>query len=368
MKRLIFQLWFICFVILSTGYNRNRAHAQGKQTVIGLHTRISSLSPKEYFIAKVKTDLPVNRSIGTIIASGKSQDLFLKGGTEQAINHFISQNVKADRSLRAITANVKELSLAESGNSSGLVKGVIQMIISFEIERNGEPFSLIEYKGGSRYTRSLSQVAVIEPLISKNLMNALTYFDIWINREAPVNELLAKKVLVNFHDFEKELKNDTLFYAPNRKLSWSDFLGKPQSSSRFAAEIFPFFSFEQSNRITDGVIRIELKLKSYIVRSFSWVKDYARTANTLNHEQRHFDLVKIASERFKQAIKNENFRVDNFEGILSVRYLDCLREMNRLQVLYDKETNHGTDAVAQAKWNLTIDRDLASFKLVRASQ
>jgi hypothetical protein len=373
MKRLISRgLRSILAIIFITGYSTNPAHAQAKDQIIVLNPVSSPITPKEFYIEKIKTRESGNTSPGTIMTPGGTspliQNLVLKGGIEQAIRQFISQSVKANRSLRPITANIKEFVVSESSKSSGLVNGRIQLVISFEIIRNGEPFTLIEYKGGSRYTRSLGQVSVLEPAIGKSIINAFQYFDTWINREAPTNELLAKKVYINLQDFERELKNDTLFYVSGRNLSWSDFMGKPQASSRFAAEIFPFFSFEESRRITDGVIRIDLRLKSYMVRSFSWVKDYARNASTLNHEQRHFDLVKIASERFKQGIKNEDVRVDTYEGILSVQYLDCLREMNRQQVLYDQETKHGTDPAAQEKWNMKIDRELKSFKLVRASQ
>ena len=195
----------------------------------------------------------------------------------------------------------------------------------------------------------------------------MLYFDKWINREAATNELLAKKVEIDFNDFEDERNKDTLFYAYGRRLRWSDFKGKPSPSSRFAAEIFPFFAFEESRNIENSVIKVDLNLKTYLVRSYSWVKDFARNSYTLNHEQRHFDLMKIASEQFRKNIISQDLRVDNYEGVLSVEYLNILREMNRRQVQYDLETKHGTDEVAQKNWNLKIDKELRLLQVLGAN-
>jgi hypothetical protein len=177
------------------------------------------------------------------------------------------------------------------------------------------------------------------PVLANTFTNGLKYFDTWINREAATNEKLAQNVKVSFTDVEKESKDDTLWYSNNRPLAWKDFKSKTDASSRFAAELFAFFSFEERSEIKNGVVNIGLKLKIYMVRSFSWVKDFAQNSYTLNHEQRHFDIVKIAAERFKKKINNEKLTVENYQGIFSVEYLESLREMNRLQELYDGETS-----------------------------
>lgn len=329
-----------------------------------------TFEPQEYYIKNIIDSRADKATAGTIITSANSsnsgQPHILKGGLQQALTGFIAGSIKAKTHLRPVTMRIREFNLTEKMQSGGLVSGTLQLSISFETERNTEPVKLIEFKGGSRYTRSVKQLNGIEPIISKSIMNALQYFDTWINREAATNELLAKKVEINFDDIEQEQNNDTLYYAYGRRLSWSDFKGKPLPSSRFAAEIFPFFAFEESRSIENSVIKVNLKLKTYLVRSFSWVKDFARNSYTLNHEQRHFDLMKIASEQFRKEIISQKLRPDNYEGVLSVEYLNTLREMNRRQVQYDLETKHGSDEEAQKTWNLKIDKELRLLQALGA--
>jgi hypothetical protein len=51
-------------------------------------------------------------------------------------------------------------------------------------------------------------------------------------------------------------------------------------------------------------------------------KNGARTPYSLNHEQRHFDIVKLVMEHFKQQLLKEKFTVDNYDGPINVQYLD----------------------------------------------
>lgn len=370
MKRLSEGVLFAgILMIISFAGSTVPAIAQIPAAVIELKPTRFPFQPNEYYIRQVVDNRQGKEPIGTIIQSlSTPQDrlqVIMKGGVQSAINEFITKGLALNSDLRPINLNLHELKITEELQPDGLIRGRVQLSISFEILKNDESVKLIEYKGGSRYSRSVNQHPVLESIISKTLINALQYFDTWMNSEALVNEKLAKKVEIIFKDFEKETQKDTLYYSLNRPLGWSDFKSRPDAQSRFAAEIFPFVSFEESADVVNSEIRVELKMKVYLVRSFSWVKDYARNAYTLNHEQRHFDMVKIAAERFKKKIRNSDLTVDNYQGILSVEYLESLREMNLLQVQYDTETKHGTDQAAQQRWNRRIDDEISSFYIMQ---
>ncbi len=83
------------------------------------------------------------------------------------------------------------------------------------------------------------------------------------------------------------------------------------------------------------------------------MSDYA-----LNHEQRHFDIAKIAAEHFKRKLASEQLPVDNYDGFINYDYLDAYREMDKLQEQYDKETDHGANHAAQEGWDRKIDEEL----------
>lgn len=318
----------------------------------------------EYFIHQIISELDESRTLGTVIRSSKNlienHNVTLKGGLQKGLTNFFNDGFTRKNGHRPIVVRLKVFKIFESIQPAGLINGRVDVTISYEILRNSNPLKLVEYKGGSRYTRSITQENVIETVMNKTLINALLYFDKWMNREVSVNEKLAENVSISFHELERQQPMDTLFYSPGRKLKWSDFKSRPDAKSQFAAEIFPFFSFDESSRIVNGEIKVNLNLKVYLVRTFSWVKNFAQNTYTLNHEQRHFDIVKIAAEKFKENIRKEELTVDNYQGIISFEYLESLREMNRMQLKYDQETKHGTNPLQQARWDRIIEEQLRS--------
>ncbi|RYE23778.1 MAG: DUF922 domain-containing protein, partial [Sphingobacteriaceae bacterium] len=88
---------------------------------------------------------------------------------------------------------------------------------------------------------------------------------------------------------------------------------------------------------------------------------------TLNHEQRHFDLVKIAAKHFEQKLREATLPVTNYDGVLNVQFYESFREMNRLQKQYDAETEHGLNLVQQEIWNKRIDLDLNALGIKQNS-
>lgn len=355
-------------LILQLMFSSMAARAQSSEYYISFKPGASRLEVKEFYIKGIVDARKSKTSMGTVVISKKSgivnQEVKLQDNLAKALTNFLASSLDTRTKSRPVIVTIHELKLTETPQSGGLISGNFKIALSFATERNNELINLLDYNGGTKYTRSASNISVVEPAYSKSIIHAIQYFDTWINREAGTNELLAEKVTLSFRDNNSQRYKDTLFYDRNRPLSWSDFKGRPLQSSGFAAEIFPFFSFEESRKIANSVIRVDLNMKVYLVRSFSWVKDYARNSYTLNHEQRHFDLVKVAADRFKRKIGEQSLTADNYEGILSFEYLESLREMNKMQVQYDKETGHGTNQAAQEAWNFKIDKELKSINLL----
>ena len=358
-------LVFIAGIFVFTALCQVSARAQTNDFSLRLSSAKFPFVPKEYYISKTFDIREDKSSIGHVIIPGSSsassrQTVDFNGKADDAFGKFISMGLQRKTELRPVNISLKKLKITEAQQGGGLVNGAVEIVLLFETDAE-VPLKLLEYKGGTRYTRSIQQVSAIEPVMSNTLINAVKYFNSWIDREADTNEKLARKLKLSFREVSHPLKSDTAFYSANRRLTWSDFKSIPDKNSRFAAEIFPFFSFEQNSSVVDGTIHVNIVPKVYMVKSFSWVKDHARNAFTLNHEQRHFDIVKIAAERFRKKIAKEMLTVDNYQGILSVEYLQILREMNALQKEYDNDTKHGTDMASQNRWNSRIDSEIRSY-------
>jgi hypothetical protein len=180
-----------------------------------------------------------------------------------------------------------------------------------------------------------------------------------MNREAGRTEKLATGLRVTFEDFTANNDPDTLFYNPNRPLRWEDFRAQPKGGV-YAAAVFTNFAYEGESKVVNGIIQLHLKLKVFVVRDASWVRA-GRDAYGLNHEQRHFDIVKLVTEKFKKQVQPENLTVTDYNSQIQMQFLDSWREMTARQDLYDTQTRHGLDQAAQERWNQQIDRELLSF-------
>ncbi|RYD59088.1 MAG: DUF922 domain-containing protein [Sphingobacteriales bacterium] len=85
-----------------------------------------------------------------------------------------------------------------------------------------------------------------------------------------------------------------------------------------------------------------------------------RDKQLLEHEQRHFDMVEIYARKMRQYLSScANTRVTTKELNLTLTQIDA--DLQAVQVLYDKVTQHGLKPRAQLHWNKQIDATLDSL-------
>jgi len=287
--------------------------------------------------------------------------LDLQGGVPTAIKQYFEKSVPANKTLRPIVIRIKKIRVDEKLQPDGRVEGKAAMILSFWLKKEGEDIHLVDYRGGTGYTRSPGQQMDIGGLLSNSLQAGLAYFNTWINKQADSNIKLAIGVKLIFSDYTEKPEGDTIYYAAKRPLKWDDFQQKPPAS-KYEAEVFPSISYGEQAEVVKGIVCVHISLKPYLPKSACWVKNGARTPYNLNHEQRHFDIVKLVMEHFKQHLLKEKLTVDNYDGPINMQYLDSFREMNDLEKQYDDETNHGMNESVQEECNKKIDKEFLSIK------
>ena len=333
--------------------------------VIILHDEQLSIIPKEYYVANV-VDERDNRSAiawllpvaGQANAQPKAYPVDFQGGGLSAIKLFIEHNLPRNPALRPIVIRLKKFAANESPLAGGRVEGHVAMAMSFDLKRdNEETVHLADYNGSAKYNRKAGTGQAIEPILRHVLEDGLAYLNTWMDQQASTNINLARSVRISFTDYREKKEGDSIYYSIKRPLTWDDFRAAVPTS-KFDAEAFPGLGYEERAGVAMGVINVQIAVKVYLPKSAGWVKSSSRTAYALNHEQRHFDIVKIVAEHFKKNLTAEHLPVGNFEGPINVQYLESLREMNRLQKEYDGETKHGSDQTAQQSWNERIDKEL----------
>ncbi|HID09499.1 TPA: DUF922 domain-containing protein [Candidatus Micrarchaeota archaeon] len=160
-------------------------------------------------------------------------------------------------------------------------------------------------------------------------------------------------------------------------LTWDDFRGEPPPSrTEEAAQIVYSLdlAYEVSLVPRNGGYFASLEhadLKISVLRERSWVHPWARNPAVLRHEQGHLDIAEAFRRLFLTKLGGLSCRGKTPEEAFAelracVRELfdTTLSQLEKLQELYDRETGHGTDPVAQAAWEERITDWLLSPELL----
>ena len=323
------------------------------------------VTPKEFYIAKVTDERESRGAIALLVpvvnikdVPPKASPVDLKGGTLPAIKQFINSSIARNTTLRPVIISLKKINITETALPVGRVEGHVNVIFSFSLDMGEDDrVHLADYNGRAVYNRDVLQTRDIEPTLRHVLTNGLLYVNNWMNQQAKTNIKLARGVKVTFTDYNEKPEGDSIYYSVKRPLTWADFQSKVPNS-KYDAEVFPTLGYDEKAEIINGIINLHLAVKTGLPKSASWAKEGSRNDYTLNHEQRHFDIVKIAAEHFKRKIKARKLTTANYDGPINEEYLDAYREMTNLQIQYDNETRHGSATSEQRKWNERIDKEL----------
>ncbi|MBC3790044.1 hypothetical protein [Spirosoma utsteinense] len=325
--------------------------------------------PREFHIALVSDQRsgkgPVARL--ALVLNQPPQPVDLDGGITYSVRAFVNQSLRQNKSLRPIAMRIKQCRVTETAIGNR-VRGEFVYEVMFDLlgkDDQGIETStrLTEYSGSATYTRPLGQLTVIEPTIRQAITASLRSLNDYMNREAKQNEKLATSLRVVFTDDTRITADDTVQYNPDRRLTWTDFQAEPRRGSHYAAEVFTSFAYEGKSTVKDGIITLNLSVKSYMLKNSSWARADAKNAYALNHEQRHFDITKLIAERFKRAIQPDSLTLEDYNSLIQYQFIESFREMNQMQKQYDSETNHSLDQASQERWNQKIDAELRSFKV-----
>ena len=319
-------------------------------------------SPDEYYISRIideRKDLnPTAFLVPDVESGGNLLTVNLEGGTIPALEQYILGAYPSSKKLRSVVIKIKDAKIIENIKDArtGVVEGDIHLDFTFALDRGDELVDLLGFQGGISYQRGMRQFNLLEPFLRRSVNLAMKYFDDWMEKNGPNNNLLAQGVQLKMRDYTRSSESDTVFYATDRPLTWEDFTGRP-AFNNYAASIFASIGYESNSSMENGVVIVDLIFKTYMLKSSSWVRS-ANNSYGLNHEQRHFDIAKIIIERLKNTLQKLDLEPHNYERKLSFHYLEAFREMNRMQEEYDGQTSNGTNASAQVRWNKKIDAEL----------
>lgn len=356
---------YLFIVLLASSFSAAGQTINDKVEYITLRTGALTFTPKEFYIAGLSDERVNRKTLGYVLhfpsdpgQAAVSRPVSLQGGVLPAIREFMRNSFQQNKQLRPVIISLKECSITEKPGVNGRVDGQIMISMSFAWKRDEDTVHLVDYVGGgASYNRPARQLAAVEQAFRQSLGGALRFFNNWVNTEVAGSERLARSITVSFTNYVRNPDQDTVFYATQRPLTWDDFRDRPRLN-RYAASVFPSFAYEGNSQVVKGVVHVNLRLKVYVLKNASWVKDNARDAYGLNHEQRHFDIARLVAEGFKKKVHPDSLNIEDHNSIIQWQYIESFREMNRMQEKYDGETNHGLNQEAQERWNQYIDAEL----------
>ena len=140
-------------------------------------------------------------------------------------------------------------------------------------------------------------------------------------------------------------ESEQFSWSMARKLTWTDFKGKPDKLNPATALTYSDIKIGVS--FIDG--NITVTVDNLFDTKLSWTKNKTSTA-LLAHEQAHFDITEIYTRKIRiklNAIASEE-TIRN--GTLNKESTILLNEWKSFQKKYDDETNHGIILNKQKEW------------------
>lgn len=144
-------------------------------------------------------------------------------------------------------------------------------------------------------------------------------------------------------------------YEEKPQLSWKDFKGIPQYNTPYQASTNCGIGYDVEKKVVHGKVTVQTTVHSYFYPELSWKRDINENdPSLLAHEQLHWDITElhaiILRKRLAAYIPTANYKKEIhaiFENVEAQR--------KKMQLLYDKETVHGRDKIAQSNWQVRVN-------------
>ncbi len=331
---------------------------KGQELSFGLKGSTLELYESSFELVEV-VDFRNNKSSLGKIFTGPNQTsgITIEKGIGEGIKQFYNNSIQKTGSQRPIQMRILELAVTEQKQASSVVSGDVRMKFGFYLKGKFEPVHLVDYESGMNYRRSINRTDLVEQVLSQGLRKSLQFFNDWIIDNSASDRRLASLVRLEIIQNNRSSDRDTVFYHAERPLNWADFRDRPSTKSKFSASIFTSLAMEGTPHMDAGTVVLPVEVKVYMLPGSSWVR-LQKTDYGLNHEQRHFDVTRIVGNRLETRLQAMELNPDNYDGLINDAYFDAFREMNRLQEIYDGQTQHGMNSEAQSRWNIILDQAL----------
>jgi hypothetical protein len=146
------------------------------------------------------------------------------------------------------------------------------------------------------------------------------------------------------------------------RLKISDFQAPPAGKPDEVAITHAGFGFHLGYQKRGSLHKLLVQVHCEFDRSKSWMRPAQANAYFLGHEQRHFDIAFLATQRFLDALRKASLNEQNYSTLVERLYDESVVWMRQQQTDYDARTNHGIWKDKQAIAEQEIDQQLERFR------
>ena len=151
-----------------------------------------------------------------------------------------------------------------------------------------------------------------------------------------------------------------ILWKADEKLTWADFQGAPDPRIPYHANTSSGLSFSWSLKTSEDSAEFVYEVHSYFHPMESWVKGEQPSASLLAHEQLHFDISELYVRKLRQQLAGYQLGAEVKEDLNRI-YQENEKGRQLMQDRYDRESDHGLEKEAQAKWKVFVDTELLKF-------
>jgi predicted secreted Zn-dependent protease len=163
--------------------------------------------------------------------------------------------------------------------------------------------------------------------------------------------LLIPVIAIAQKDEEEFIK-----WSAERKLTWNDFKGEPQTGTDVAALTSTYLGIEYhfENK------KVNYQISCRFSRNRSWVAH--KSDYILRHEQGHFDITELFARKLNKAVSELIKENQTKQKELASVYEKLMKEKSAMQEKYDTETDNSRNTVKQEEWLKKINEWLNDYQ------
>jgi len=355
--------YFALLLVTASLFLLNTLHSLAGDYEVTLRPKQLDWKPKRVFIQEV-IDRRKEKNNGVAFSEGSSRVSPVRFNPElpKQIYDFFRHSVTNDTSLVPVTVFIDAMKFDDKGSAARH-----SLFLDFKItivrRVDGKEYELYQTNAKPEIRAVGTPPNTCEDLLEKILEKLLVSFEDYVNTHND-QPTLCKRIIPELH-YDKSFSNyengDTIRWTNNYRLKWSDFQGKPSSSSPFSAQSQCIFTYSATFDYRNLDAYLLVNMYPTFARKYSWVRPDLKTPELLGHEQLHFDICELFIRQMRKKILTMHLSLVDPETEIRPVFDQAWIDYQKTQNAYDEETNHGTIDKEQQRWKEKISNELDEY-------